>query len=353
MKKLRRILGLCLVLAASAGLVVACGPTTGNDCEFDSDCATGEVCLQPTGDSNRCVTECTDDATVCAADEECAPRFPNSGEGDRSACIPSDLECSVDTQCPEGINCGEDGFCAVNADEQMCESDEDCGADETCNLDTGMCESDATCESDEDCGQGETCNLDTGMCEAGQLEYFVVEITDTTDPNSDACTSPSDEDPGSDIMTAEILVDGADAGIWAQAIGWATTGDPKVQPVPPAHMTDRTAPTSEISAGTCPDTFDSSSLVSLGCGGKVWVVFASADGEVPISTDGTVDMFVYEYGAPLCGNDTSDTYQVELCDAPSRDDIANAEMPSDFDCSGPTIIEEGQGEGSAIDITVE
>lgn len=352
MKKLRRILGLCLVLAASTALVVACGPTEGNDCTFDTDCGANEVCLQPTGDSNRCVTECTDDATACATGEECHPRFPNSGEPDQSACIPSDLECTADSQCPGDVTCDTDNsVCMIGEGTEDCTEDADCDTGETCNTDTGMCESDTGCTEDADCDTGEVCN-DDGMCVPGQVEYFVVEITDTTDPASEACTNPSDDDPGSDLMTAELIINGESS--YAQYLGFATTGgEDNALGLPPQHLEDGVAPSYDISANMCPENFNDQTVMSLGCGGKLWVVFASADGDVAIPTDGTADMYVYEYGEPLCGSDPSDTYQVELCDAPSRDDIEAAAMPGDFDCTGPVLVEEGQGEAAVTPISVQ
>jgi hypothetical protein len=319
MKNLRRIFGFCLVLAASAGLVVACGPTEDSECTFDTDCADGEACLQAPEDDNRCVTDCTADSTLCGDNSVCSERFV-SGDGIQ-VCVPDDVICVEDADCPGDITCGDDGFCDIGTEGPECETNDDCTGDEICN--------------------------DAGMCEAPGQTYFFLEITDTTDTASDACTTV--DDPGSDIMTAEIIIDDIDPGIWAKTTNWAPIANDF--DVPPTHLADGTAPAYDISSSMCPDSFSDDTVLTLGCGGKAWIEFLDGDGNrVEIPTDGTADLYVYEYGSPLCGDDTADTYKVELCEI-SEDDIVNAAAPEDADCTALEIIGSGQGEGTATDIS--
>ncbi|MGM0555892.1 MAG: hypothetical protein ACQEVA_05910 [Myxococcota bacterium] len=321
MKNLRRIFGFCLVLAASAGLVVACGPTTSTECSFDTDCADGEACLQPTNDDNRCVTDCTTDANLCANPDACSERY-EAGDGVQ-VCVPDDVLCSGNEDCPGDITCGDDGFCAVGTDAPECETNDDCSGDDICNED-GVCEA-----------------------PAGQT-YFFLEITDTTDPASDACTAV--DDPGSDLLTAEIIIDDIDPGIWARTTNWAPVANDF--DTPPSHLSDGVAPPYDIGASMCPDSFADDTVLTLGCGGKAWIEFRDGtDTRVEIPTDGTADVYVYEYGSPLCGDDTADTYKVELCEL-TESDITGATAPDDIDCTGLEIIGSGQGEGSATDITL-
>jgi hypothetical protein len=330
-----------------------CVPAPDSPCSFDADCATGEVCLQPPAANSRCVSSCDNDPSVCGDGERCTFRYDSANF--QRVCFPDDIPCTDSDDCPIEIVCNTDsGLCDLDPEFPDCTDDVHCSGDRVCRDEVCV----EVCRRDSDCPDNEVCNTDTGDCEATTPRaYFIVEITDVTDPATGACESGLENDPGADLMSAEVLIDGLDPGIWARAVNWATaaptdnTGMNEYS-TPPPHLIQGVAPSYDISAGRCPANYDDSTILSLGCGGKVWVTFVvSGEDNIEIPADGTADMYVYEHGAPLCGTNRDDHFKVELCEK-SFEDIASAVEPSDVDCTGPELISATGGEGVALDIVV-
>ncbi len=178
---------------------------------------------------------------------------------------------------------------------------------------------------------------------------------DTTVSEDGACKVGSSGAPGSDIMSAELVVHGAPpGGYWAKAIHWTTTpaedGENRLAN-PPRHLVDGISPEYDIASSSCPDEFTDDTVMSLGCGGKLWVEFRDRDGfRVEVPTDGSGNLWVYEYGDMLCSRSWRDRYKVEMC-AITKDEIAAAKSPDDVDCRGKRLIDDEAGLGRALDIS--
>lgn len=105
-------------------------PDVSDECDFDTDCGPGEICMQPSQDANRCVADCSDDATVCEDAVNCVPRYALAGA--TSMCLPDDVLCSSNEGCPGSVRCADSGFCEADAQPVECDSDVNCPIGEIC-----------------------------------------------------------------------------------------------------------------------------------------------------------------------------------------------------------------------------
>lgn len=126
------------------------------ECEADSDCQAGEVCLTDFGTCLPLPAECLDD-------EDCAP-----GECDleTNTCVDGPPECESDEQCAAGVCDTELGLCV--AVPPACSSDADCGV-QVCDVELGVCVAPPEgCTSDADCAAGgggaQICDEALGLC---------------------------------------------------------------------------------------------------------------------------------------------------------------------------------------------
>lgn len=283
MKRFQNLLGMFLVVVASAGLFVACGDDD-TSCLSDDDCGTGELCNFET---EECAFDCSDDPDICATGETCADRTEETG----SICVEDDTNNDPNNE-PE------------------CEISDDCEGEQ-------VCEDNACVDPCEvgDCAEGFACNTDTGICEeetgpSGDFRFIRV-LDDSA--GADAC-EPSDNDPGSDLYGIELITD--DGNFWAEvenADGIVTDSNDFADA---DTILDGNPPGLD---GDCPEGTFSDSVVALGCGGDVIVEFRDANDD-PVFFSAGDQVVVYEFGA-TCGGSDVDEYLTEVCTTTSEDDI--------------------------------
>jgi hypothetical protein len=195
------------------GTICAGGVCEEADCEEDSDCASGEVCLLVDGDGNY---DPNADG-FCTAVECGDSPLPNCGRGE--SCIDgvcydegSDNTCDCSDDCGSGEICFR-GDCREPLN--SCSTDCECVVGETCT--DGTC-SGATAECDPACGEGETC-VD-GACQGATACDPVCGTGETcvdgacqTDGSSGAlcatCTQDS-ECGGANDLCVTVVANGAD-----------------------------------------------------------------------------------------------------------------------------------------------
>ncbi len=133
-------------------------PDVPGTCTDDSDCASGETCVD--GDCVEDTSEtCTTDSD-CGTDETC--------EGGQ--CVEATgPDCDSDGDCDAGYRC-TDGVCVPDTTAE-CTSDGDCAGDETCvegecvASSTTGCTEDADCQADEVCTDGECVTAEENACD--------------------------------------------------------------------------------------------------------------------------------------------------------------------------------------------
>jgi hypothetical protein len=302
MKTFRQLLGILLLVVASAGLVVACGDEA-EECLDDNDCAAEDACNFETGE---CAFKCSGDGD-CLDDEVCTTR--DDGEG---ICVFDDTGnggggCQSDDDCPaDGELCDFfSGECA-----QECASGDECPTGFACferdGEDGNVCAPDA-CDSNDDCTDNQFCN-DDGLCEDEAQQYNFLRIEDVSDPSSDAaCVNPSDDDPGSDLYG--VLLEKDDGSqYWAEVHydGIVTDGNLKTD----TSRIDGTPP--GLDADECPDVGFDDGVVALGCGGELIVGFWDSDNDDWVPLENLDSVTVFEYG-PACNGHDEDEWQVFVC----------------------------------------
>jgi Cys-rich repeat protein len=141
------------------------GTQSGTSCRSDSDCQSGQVCINGACEDAQDGGPAPDGgvACICPAGEYCDPN---------GNCVQDPNQCSSNSDCQAGQVC-MGGFC-----ETACASDSDCPtgdvclngvcaacADPTtgCNADGGV----AACRTNSDCPAGEYCDPTTGTCQGG------------------------------------------------------------------------------------------------------------------------------------------------------------------------------------------
>jgi len=132
-------------------------PTGECGCVDDGECEGEQLCI---------ASRCTDPATICIYDFECA-----------GVCLNNECHATCTDTCPVGQGCDE-GICAdltVGLDD--CVYDEDCGDAHACI--NATCH--ATCEAATECGEGETCAANVCRADVSPLERECSETNTCTE----------------------------------------------------------------------------------------------------------------------------------------------------------------------------
>lgn len=277
MKRLRLITVACAF--GLAGLALSGCGNVGDECSANADCESGQVCYQE-GISNYCAANCTDDPSACGSSETCTSNVPNGKEGESYCVLNSDLG---DTGFPDDAGVNDGGG----------------------NDDGGGGDGISGCESDGDCASHETCNTETNVCEP----YRFVQIRDQTPSGTSACMSPSDNDPGADIIAASVENNNGDIVGWAQVLNDSIKGDPNDHSDPSVIN----GQPSNLGEDCVADGF-SGEVVAMGCGGRLGIAFEKTDGSGYVELTENHSITVHEYG-PQCSSSGSseDDIAVTVC----------------------------------------
>lgn len=140
---------------ASVALVGCGGDDEVTGCETNTDCPSGEFCVNGT-----CAQAC-ETADDCAnPDQVCSGACP---ELDRPICF---FECTTNDDCGLDQFCNLDfcngAFGRCEATTGGCTDNDDCGDGEVCDLDAGECV--LACTEHADCDEDFLCNINTGFC---------------------------------------------------------------------------------------------------------------------------------------------------------------------------------------------
>ncbi len=183
------ICALCVMMGCSSEDVGANGATP---CEFDSECAVGEVCITRDGECGQVDCEFCLDGQVCYTDDagnsSCSKPECNTSEDcpDGEACsggLCTENTCQSREDCPDGQICKVlSGVCADPPD--MCSLDTDCPAGEIC-LESGECR--PGCTSTEDCPDGEFCDTGARVCAPGCAADTDCAADQSCEDNACAC----------------------------------------------------------------------------------------------------------------------------------------------------------------------
>ncbi len=155
-------------------------------CLNDDDCAQGEACDVTLGEcaalpcaetsqcpreflceQGRCQPGCEPDAPRCLSGRFCRER-----DGEETGTCAS--ECTVDTECLNGLRCALESSPAQCVPEGPCDDDADCRADEGCS--DAQCVA-TPCQEDADCDDLNVCDPASGVCYGGDCDE------DTFSPN--------------------------------------------------------------------------------------------------------------------------------------------------------------------------
>lgn len=196
-------------------------PCTPKTCTSDSECGSGEVCVNgtcQTGGGGSCGTDKT--CSVGGGGASCSNNSQCGGGGGGGKCDTNNTcsadgtgaDCSGDTDCTGGSTCNSSGQCVAGGggssctDSSSCPQPSQCGANNTCTPGGGgkACTADSecssggnTCNSSKQCvsgGGGADCTSDTdcggggaGKCSSSASSPYVC------DPSNDgvSCTSNS------------------------------------------------------------------------------------------------------------------------------------------------------------------
>jgi hypothetical protein len=256
MRSKLRVIGALLSCGALVFFAACGGGSQSNECQFTSDCESGQVCYTG-GQANQCVKE-------CESSSDCNGRTcSDQVEGSSMGCMPKG-------------GSGTDGGGMFT--------------------DGGMTDGGTTgCTDNSDCADGEVCNTQgdgPGMCETiTQDPVEFVQITDVTSQEQGSCNSTG-SDPGADLFGVELRdSDG-------NTLGWAKVASSNIKN---KSSNDHTNPSvlngqPDLSGkdGVCPPDFDGNN-VALGCGGDITVSFTGSNGE-NIALENGQTIITYEYG---------------------------------------------------------
>jgi len=236
----------------------------------------------------------------CTFDSECSSDNTLLCDSLDGVCRTS---CLTDDDCPIGELC----FTRDNAEGFICAPDVDAGMNNTTpNLNNTPSNntSGAQCTDNEQCGVEEFCNPD-GFCEAfaSGPSLFAVQILDTT--SGVGCDR---NDPGSDFSAALLRRNG-------NVLGYASQINISLGPEDndfssAAGLFDGSPP--GVDTQLCPESFDDSTVVTVGCGGWLLVQFLD-DNREPIALQAGDEIQVGEYDPRCSGNRPEDSYDVFLC----------------------------------------
>lgn len=296
-----------LGLVGSMFFVTGCPEDNNEDgCTTTEDCDDGQTC-------NVSTNTCEDAGASCADDTECTEEGEYClGEG-------------ASKVCRQPVSCGELGDATVVASY--------CG-----NLLTDFdAETEiAFCDSSTD--------PDVPTCQAKtRLEYRVVAVTDVSGLQDDGTVDNTDceastagngsiMDAGTDLIDVDLLNADNEVIGFGKAIelsvgsgmpeftDWATVfaGEPRAE----GYLTG-ICPSKEDVGGT-ERKFRENSVVSLGCGGSLFLEFRDAAGELILVDPATHQIAVTEFG-PYCNADDgaddpnaygSDKFDIALCATP-------------------------------------
>ncbi|MBA2660955.1 MAG: hypothetical protein H0U74_01565 [Bradymonadaceae bacterium] len=285
----RKLAGALLLVLGSAGLLVACGPVTGETCTFDADCQEGEVCY---------LTVC---AALCETDDDC------EFEGD--LCLNRENEESVGKVCQTPATSNNDN------NPQGCTTNEQCQA--------ALNDSDAFCSDGECIGGGDP-----------PPTFYTIEIRDSSPVSRCADVSHGYKTPGAKVMYAR-LENGTSGAVlaYASAAGEAIKDDVEqfrdwsgvFDGSPPTLGADNCvveAPFTRANGTSVNTGFRDDSAVVLGCGGSVFLTFKTGGTRIPLETSHAVK--VGEYGKSCNAAYGDDFYDIYLCGALGEDVITNA-----------------------------
>jgi len=202
---------------------------------------------------------------------------------------------------------------------------------------------DVACMTDDMCPGNFVC--ENGSCRG----YTVVQIRDVTRRYSSSAREACNEDAsGADLFELELQ------GPFGKPVGYAealrvdtdaqTNTDASTVFDGSSNSLEQTP-----SGSYCPSGgFGPSSVLSLGCGGSMVVVFSDGAGNL-LRLEGGQRLVVHEYGEQCCDSDCPEEYwEVRVCSAESPQRFQN-ESPSS-DGHWPTCETQTLGVGSGRDV---
>jgi hypothetical protein len=322
--------------------LTACGQDVGEGgCTVDADCSVGDVCTQTTGECSPAPAGSCANAAECAEGERCE----GASASTRGMCVMPAPSCADQAD--------PNAFCAAKAPNTICDmtarvcvrdpnapacvTSADCGADKVCTTLGGA----AQCVS-ADCSlqpaifcnnvqAGTVCDMATKRCvmgaSSGEPTYVMILDVSSGPASCESFTAEGLRDAGADITSIELADPFGDplaygrAVSYTQGTGQVDAGDMSVFDGTPRDLDQRGCPT---------DGFTQGSVVSLGCGGALFVDFIVGANR-PLELRSDMLITVGEY-APVCRDPNaspvgSDKYVVYLCDVPA------GEQPTAANCA--------------------
>lgn len=284
----RKLIGALFAVIAGSGLLIACGPESGASCEFDTECADGELCYNKT----FCAPECTANGNECIDDEVCTPRTDASG----SVCI-----------VPGGTGNNN------NNNGKECTTNEQC----------------------EEKDPNSFCDVDAGVCKSITVdkEFVTIEVRDvTTAANRCADTTKTEPSPATKLSYVQLSkTDGTILG-WGQEVGFdVSKNDNSFNDVTTVLNGEPVGLTGECAS----EGFTLDNGVALSCGGFVMVQFKDSNGDTVKLADGQ-QITVGVYGQ-VCNaafdKGGEDKYDVYLCDTFSGTNLDNSSCKTKLNTS--------------------
>lgn len=232
---------------------------------------------------------------------------------------------------------------ASDVDADAADGDADAGDTPTMDASDTSSGGDVACMSDDMCPGNAVC--ENGSCRA----YTVVQIRDVTRRySSSAQEACNDDASGADLFELELQ------GPFGKPVGYAktlradldaqTNTDAKTVFDGSSNSLDQTP-----SGSYCPSGgFGPDSVLSLGCGGTMVVVFNDGAGNL-LRLEGGQRLVVHEYGDQCCDSGCPEEYwEVRVCSAESPQRFQNASPSSDG--HWPTCETQTLGVGTGRDV---